>query len=70
MGYRPRELARAYWSTLELVRHSLLTIAAMLALGFTTRYSGLDATLGLAFAQHGRRSIRSSARCWAGWAWR
>jgi lactate permease len=53
MGYRPRELGRAYWDTLKLVRHSLLTIAAMLALGFTTRYSGLDATLGLAFAHTG-----------------
>jgi lactate permease len=53
MGYRPRELARAYWGTLKLVRFSLLTIAAMLALGFTTRYSGLDATLGLAFARTG-----------------
>jgi lactate permease len=53
MGYRARELARVYWSTLKLVRLSLLTIAAMLALGFTTRYSGLDATLGLAFARTG-----------------
>ena len=53
MGYRARDLARVYWDTLKLVRHSLLTIAAMLALGFTTRYSGLDATLGLAFAQTG-----------------
>jgi lactate permease len=53
MRYRPAELARAYWSTVELVRLSLLTIAAMLALGFTTRYSGLDATLGLAFARTG-----------------
>jgi len=53
MGCRPRELARAYWSTLKLVRFSLLTIAAMLAIGFTTRYSGLDATLGLAFARTG-----------------
>lgn len=53
MGYRPRDLARVYWETLKLVRHSLLTIAAMLALGFTTRYSGLDATLGLAFARTG-----------------
>ena len=32
---------------------SLLTISAMMALGFTTRYSGLDATLGLAFASTG-----------------
>jgi lactate permease len=53
MRYRPRELLRVYWSTLKLVRLSLLTIAAMLALGFTTRYSGLDATLGLAFARTG-----------------
>jgi lactate permease len=53
MGYGPGALARAYWATLKLVRHSLLTIAAMLALGFTTRYSGLDATLGLAFARTG-----------------
>jgi lactate permease len=53
MGYRPRELARLYGSTLKLVRFSLLTIAAMLAIGFTTRYSGLDATLGLAFARTG-----------------
>src|SRR5205823_12596155 len=32
---------------------SLLTIAAMLALGFVTRYSGMDATLGLALAKTG-----------------
>jgi lactate permease len=42
-----------YGRTLKLVRHSLITIAAMFALGFTTRYSGLDATLGLAFARTG-----------------
>ena len=53
MGYRPPEMADAYWRTLKRVRYSLLTIAAMLALGFVTRYSGLDATLGLAFAQTG-----------------
>ncbi|HET6898690.1 MAG TPA: L-lactate permease [Vicinamibacteria bacterium] len=53
MGYRARELARVYLETIKMVRHSLLTIAAMLALGFTTRYSGLDATLGLAFAHTG-----------------
>jgi lactate permease len=53
MRYSPIELVRTYWRTLILVRFSLLTIAAMLALGFTTRYSGLDATLGLAFARTG-----------------
>jgi lactate permease len=53
MRYSVVELARAYWRTIKLVRFSLVTIAAMLALGFTTRYSGVDATLGLAFAQTG-----------------
>ncbi|HEV3485964.1 MAG TPA: L-lactate permease, partial [Vicinamibacterales bacterium] len=53
MRYSPLELARAYWRTLVLVRYSLITIAAMLSLGFVTRYSGVDATLGLAFARTG-----------------
>jgi lactate permease len=53
MGYSPAGLARVYWQTLKLVRLSLLTIACMLALGYVTRYSGTDATLGLAFAQTG-----------------
>jgi lactate permease len=53
MGYTVRETARVYGQTLKLVRFSLATIAAMFALGFTTRYSGLDATLGLAFARTG-----------------
>ncbi|MSQ60450.1 MAG: L-lactate permease [Betaproteobacteria bacterium] len=53
MGYSLGEMFRKYWHTLVLVRFSLLTIAAMLALGFVTRYSGTDATLGLAFAYTG-----------------
>jgi lactate permease len=53
MGAALSELARVYWRTLRLVWPSVLTIATMLALGFTTRYSGLDATLGLAFAGTG-----------------
>jgi lactate permease len=53
MGYSLRGLLRVYWKTLKLVRYSLLTIAAMMAVGFTTRYSGMDATLGLAFARTG-----------------
>jgi lactate permease len=53
MGYSISGMLRVYWKTLKLVRFSLLTIAAMLAIGFTTRYSGLDATLGLAFAKTG-----------------
>ena len=53
MGYSIRGLCRVYWKTLKLVRFSLLTIAAMMAIGFTTRYSGMDATLGLAFVRTG-----------------
>ncbi len=53
MSFSPRQLVRAYGRTLKRVRFSLLTVAAMLALGFVTRYSGLDATLGLAFARTG-----------------
>ncbi len=49
----PLKLARIYLRTLKRVQLSLLTIAAMLALGFTTRYGGLDATMGLAFASTG-----------------
>ncbi|MGC8605803.1 MAG: L-lactate permease, partial [Desulfomonilaceae bacterium] len=53
MGYSIAETFRVYLRTIFRVRYSLLTIAAMLALGFTTRYSGLDATLGLTFAKTG-----------------
>jgi lactate permease len=53
MGFSPRALAREYVRTLGVVRYSLLTIAAMLALGYTSRYAGLDAILGLAFAKTG-----------------
>ena len=53
LRYRPGELLRHYGRTIVVVRHSLLTISAMLALGYTTRYSGEDAILGLAFAHAG-----------------
>ena len=58
LGVDARHRARRVSSTLFgrtlwRVRMSLLTIAAMLALGFTTRYGGLDATMGLAFASTG-----------------
>jgi lactate permease len=53
MGYSLRRFVGAYLETLKVVRFSLITIAAMLALGTLTRYSGVDATLGLAFAATG-----------------
>jgi lactate permease len=53
LGYGPVGLIRVFVRTLYLVRYSLLTIACMLALGFVTKYSGTDATLGLAMAKTG-----------------
>jgi lactate permease len=53
LGMRPSAVAREWWHTLVRVRLSLLTIAVMLALGYTTRYSGTDTTMGLLFAATG-----------------
>jgi lactate permease len=53
MGFSARRMIRLYLHTLWRVRFSLITIAAMLALGYVTRYSGSDATLGLALAKTG-----------------
>jgi lactate permease len=54
MGYGLRDLARIWWATLRRVRFSLLTVAAMLSLGYITRYSGLDAAMGITFARTGK----------------
>jgi lactate permease len=53
MRFSPAEMLRVYVETLIQVRFTLVTIAAMLALGFVTKYSGADATLGLALARTG-----------------
>jgi lactate permease len=53
LGVGPRALAGIYVRTLWRLRGSLLTIGLMLALGFTTRYSGMDTTMGLAMAGTG-----------------
>jgi lactate permease len=53
LGVGPRKTAAIYGRTVLRVRVSLLTISLMLALGFTTRYSGTDTTIGLAFASTG-----------------
>jgi lactate permease len=54
LGVKPLEIVRIFLRTVRRVRFSLLTIAAMLAIGFTTRFSGSDATMGLAFASTGK----------------
>lgn len=53
LGLRPAQILGTYGRSLRLVAPSLLTIAAMLALGYVTRFAGIDATMGLAFAGTG-----------------
>jgi lactate permease len=49
----PAGFAGQFLLTLAKMRFALLTIACMLALAFVTKYSGSDATLGLAFTRTG-----------------
>ncbi|MCZ0735935.1 L-lactate permease [Phreatobacter sp. AB_2022a] len=53
MGVSPGGMLAEYGRTLKRCATSLITISAMLAIGTLTRLSGLDATLGLAFAATG-----------------
>ncbi|MDN4983504.1 L-lactate permease [Bradyrhizobium arachidis] len=53
MGVGPGRLMVEYGRTIRLCAISLITISAMLAIGTLTRLSGVDATLGLAFAATG-----------------
>ncbi|WP_213740577.1 L-lactate permease [Bradyrhizobium sp. dw_411] len=53
MGFSPARLIVEYGRTIKLCAISLITISAMLAIGTLTRLSGVDATLGLAFAATG-----------------
>ena len=53
MGLGPVTLIRCFFKSLYNVRFAVITIAAMVAIGYVTRFCGLDATLGLAFARTG-----------------
>ena len=53
LGFTPAGLVREYGKTIKVCAYSLITISAMLAIGTLTRLSGIDATLGLAFAATG-----------------
>ncbi len=53
MGMRPSAIAHVFAETMVSVRFTLITISALMAIGFITRYCGMDATLGLAFARTG-----------------
>jgi len=53
LGVGPRRFLRIFAATCHRMRWPLVTIACMLALAYVTRYSGMDATLGLAFTRAG-----------------
>ena len=53
MGFKIKELVSSWLETIWIMRNSIVTIVAMIALSYTTRYSGMDAILGLAFANTG-----------------
>jgi lactate permease len=53
LGFSPVQLVKSYGATIKVCAYSLVTISAMLAIGTLTRLSGIDATLGLAFAGAG-----------------
>ena len=53
MGLSLPRMVVMWWQTVWHVRYSMMTIAAMMSLGIITRYSGVDATMGLAFARTG-----------------
>jgi lactate permease len=53
MRIPPYHFGRAFIHTLYRLRWPLFTIACMLAIAYTTQYSGADVTLGLAFTRTG-----------------
>jgi lactate permease len=53
LGLAPAEFAKIFWRTLRRMRYAVLAISFMLGLGFVTRYSGMDAVMGLAFTRTG-----------------
>jgi len=53
LGVSPVRLMKIFWHTLVRMRLAVIAISFMLGLGYVTRYSGLDAVLGLAFTRTG-----------------
>jgi lactate permease len=53
LGQGPVKLMKIFWRTLVRMRLAMVAISFMLGLGYVTRYSGLDAVLGLAFTRTG-----------------
>jgi lactate permease len=53
LGANPRRMLAIFAHTLFRLRHAIVAMSFMLGLGYVTRYSGMDAVLGLAFTRTG-----------------
>ena len=53
LGVKPGKLIQIFGHTLFRMRHAIVAMTFMLGLGYVTRYSGMDAVLGLAFTRTG-----------------
>jgi lactate permease len=53
LGLKPGKMARIFGHTLYRMRFAIIAMTFMLGLGYVTRYSGMDAVLGLAFTRTG-----------------
>jgi lactate permease len=53
LGLKPGKLVHIFGRTLFRLRFAIVAMTCMLGLGYVTRYSGMDAVLGLAFTRTG-----------------
>lgn len=53
LGLKPRKMFQMFGRTLFRLRFAIVAMTCMLGLGYVTRYSGMDAILGLAFTRTG-----------------
>jgi lactate permease len=53
LGLKPGRILQIFGATMFRLRFAIVAMACMLGLGYVTRYSGMDAVLGLAFTRTG-----------------
>ena len=53
LGLKPKRMIQIFGGTLHRMRFAIIAMTFMLGLGYVTRYSGMDAVLGLAFTRAG-----------------
>jgi lactate permease len=53
LGLKPGKIVQIFGRTLVRLRFAIVAMTCMLGLGYVTRYSGMDAVMGLAFTRTG-----------------